>query len=167
MSKFFEDTMQGLLEAAAIEMNKDVCRYCGKEIVYGVEPLPIIYSFGNETAYYCGEHAEMGSEIFDRFLSEKSRIKSTEGYCDEEKLLHKIESQYKTNCGDWNISFPNLRHSGKELLNAPILKDGKPIGFITDVTDECVTGRIWSRYIPIVEEIATSDQHTMSFEIVC
>ena len=162
MSKFFDDTM------AEIEINKNICHLCGKEIVHEeTEPLPIVCSFGNKMVHYCGEHAEIGKEILDRFFLEKRRINLTEGYYDEEKLLYKLESQYKTNCGDWNIQFPNLRHSGKELLNAPILKDGKPIGFITDVNRDYVTGKIWSRYIPIVEEIAINDQRTMSFELVC
>lgn len=149
------------------EPKEKYCHLCGKEIQNGVEPLPLVCSIGNEIIYYCGEHADIGSEIFDRFILEKNKLNRVEGYCNEEKLLYKIESQYKTNLGDWNIQFPNLRHSGQELLNAPILRDGKPIGFVTDVNKDYIIGRIWSIYIPIVEEIATEDHHTMSFELVC
>lgn len=149
-------------------MNKDYCHLCGKEIEYnGIEPSPITCSIGNGIINYCGEHSEIGREIFDKFLSEKNKLNRVEGYCNEEKLLNKIESQYKNNLGDWNIQFSNLHHSGQELLNTPILKDGKPIGFITNVNRDYITGRIWSRYIPIVEEIAVEDHHAMSFKLVC
>ena len=147
-------------------MDKDCCHLCSKEIVLG-EPLPLIFSVDNNDVWYCGEHAEIGREIFDKFILEKNKLNRLEGYCDEEKLLYKIESQYKTNLGDWNIQFQNLRHSGQELLNAPILRDGKPIGFVSEINRDYIIGRIWSRYIPIVEEIAVDDHHTMSFELVC
>lgn len=149
-------------------MDKAYCHLCGKEIVFDcIEPLPLTWHLDGKVVYYCGEHAEIGQEIFDRFFSERNKLNEIEGYCDEEKLLYKIESQYKTNCGDWNIQFPNLHQRGAELVGAPILREGKPIGFITEVDDEYVKGRIWSRCIPIVEEGTSGDQHVMSFELVC
>ena len=143
MSKFFNETIQGLLEAVAMDMKKVHCRFCGKEIIFdGVEPLPITFSCDDEVICYCGEHAKFGQEVFDQFY-EKKRFKNE--YC-EMVLLEKIEKQLSSNVGDWYIQFPNLRHEGDELLNAPILRDGKPIGFVSNVDDNYVTGRIWSRY---------------------
>ena len=150
MSKFLDD--------------KVYCRFCGKEIIFdGREPLPITFSCGDGVIQYCGEHAKLGQEIFDQFY-EKKRFNND--YC-EMVLLEKIEKQLTSNIGDWYVKFPNLHNSGDELMNVPILKDGKPIGFVSNVDNNYVTGRIWSRYIPIVEELATNDNHIMSFELVC
>ena len=144
---------------------KHYCNLCGKEIIFDCKkPLPII-GCGNKEMYYCSDHAEVGMEIFNKFYAEKRKFGSN--YYDEEYLLNKIESQYKSNIGDWFIQFPNLRNYGEEILNAPIIKDDKPIGFISNVTPSCVSGRIWSKYIPIVEEIAADNNRTMSFEMVC
>ena len=144
-------------------MDKEYCRICGKEIECGVEPLPLEWCTANRMFHYCGEHADIGEEIYHRFCSERKRIE----IYDVDKFVYKLESSFKQNCGDWDIKFANSYHRGSELINTPIVRDGQPIGFITEVDDEYIKGRIWSRYIPIVEEAATGDQNVKSFELVC
>ena len=145
----------------------EYCNLCGKEIIYdGVEPLPITMSCGDKCVHYCHEHAEIGMEICDKFFDEMYRLEKIEGYCDKPKLLNKIESQYKDNAGDWYIKFRNTKNYGREVIDIPILKNDKPVGYITNVDDSYVTGKIWSRYIPIVEEVF-ADKRVTGFEIVC
>ena len=145
------------------------CHLCRKDIKWGVEvePLPLTWNFDGQMIYYCGEHAEIGRVILDRFISERNRLNKIEGYCDEHKLLSKIEGQYKDNVGDWYIKFRNTKNYGREVIDLPILKDDKPIGYIMNVDDDFITGKIWGRYIPIVEEVYASNKRVTGFEIVC
>ena len=142
------------------------CHFCEKDIEWGAEPLPIVWNFDGQMIYYCGEHAEIGRVILDRFISEKNKLNKIEGYCDEHKLLNKLESQFKSNVGDWYIKFKNTNNYGREVIDLPVLKDDKPIGYIMNVDDNYITGKIWSRYIPIVEEVF-ADKRVTGFEIVC
>ena len=69
---------------------KVYCRFCGKEIIFdGREPLPITFSCGDNVVQYCGEHAKLGQEIFNKF-NEKKRYNND--YC-EMVLLEKIEKR--------------------------------------------------------------------------
>ena len=144
------------------------CRLCSKEIICdGVEPLPLTFFCDGEHVHYCSEHAEIGMEIFNKFYAEKSKLNKLEGYCDEYKVLSKIEGQYKDNAGDWYIKFRNKKNYGREVIDLPILKDDKPIGYIMNVDDDFITGKIWGRYIPIVEEVYAGNKRVSAFEIVC
>ena len=143
---------------------KVYCRFCGKEIIFdGRKPLPITFSCGDNVVQYCGEHAKLGQEIFNKF-NEKKRYNND--YC-EMVLLEKIEKQLTSDVGDWHVKFPNLYHNGDEIMNTPILRYGKPIGFVSNVYRDYIIGKIWSRYIPIVSELDVENKRTMSFELIC
>lgn len=79
--------------------------------------------------------------------------------------IEEIESLHKDCHGNFRISFDNNFGYDESLVKAPITKDGKPIGVITDVTPEKVEGFIWERYMPIVAEL-NHNQKPVSFEIV-
>lgn len=149
------------------KQSETCCHLCGKVIVHdGVEPLPLQCGIGKNTIHYCSEHADAGNEIFEKFRNMERKFQRSGEYYDEMELLNKIENQYKSYYGDWYIKFRNINNYGKEVINVPILKDNKPIGFISDVDGIYITGRIWSRYIPIIEEICADDKRSMSFEIM-
>lgn len=62
----------------------------------------------------------------------------------------------------YSISFKNHGFHTKEHVNFPIMKDGKPVGIITE--DDIVKGVIWNSKLPLNEFQKRIDG--LSFEIV-
>ena len=49
------------------------------------------------------------------------------------------------------IYFDNDGTYGQDAINAPILVDNKPIGFISEVNEKCIKCYLWDRYVRKVE----------------
>lgn len=50
------------------------------------------------------------------------------------------------------------------MIGTPIIKDGIPVGYITDVSEKEVAGLIWDIYMPIITNLL--EDKVSSFEIV-
>ena len=47
------------------------------------------------------------------------------------------------------VYFNNDGSYGQSAVNIPVFANGKPIGFVSEVTEECVTCYLWDRFINV------------------
>lgn len=64
------------------------------------------------------------------------------------------------------IYFNNDGTYKEDALNAPVLVNDKPIGFILEVTEERVTCYLWDRYVRKVEGLKNGDPRKRVFSSI-
>ena len=148
-----------------MDSNRIFCHLCNKDMTDDKSETQFWFIAHNVDRHYCGECGKNGELILNEFYKRVKRLEKNGEYCDPYDEIKLIESLYKNRNGSLNISFKNNYNYDESVVNAPILKDGKPVGIITSVTPEKVEGFIWERYMPIVTEF-NNMQKAVSFEIV-
>lgn len=82
------------------------------------------------------------------------------------KDLENWDAEIDHNSMGYKIAFYNeWQYNKNEILHLPITMNGKPIGVITDVTDNEIIGHIWHK--KVVLEITQADNIPISFEMMC
>lgn len=64
------------------------------------------------------------------------------------------------------IYFNNDGTYKEDALNAPVLVNDKPIGFISEVTEERVTCYLWDRYVRKVEGLRNGNPREREFHSI-
>lgn len=64
------------------------------------------------------------------------------------------------------VYFNNDGTYKEDALNAPVLVNDKPIGFISEVTEERVTCYLWDRYARKVEGLRNGDPREREFRSI-
>lgn len=80
--------------------------------------------------------------------------------------LEDWDAEIGKNSVGFKISFYNDCEYGKEILNLPIIMNGRPIGVVTDVNDDEIVGCVWHKRA--VLEIERAENNVpVAFEMVC
>lgn len=87
------------------------------------------------------------------------------------KLQRKVIGIDTSNMPDQShiaIKIKNIYACEKEVKGCPITKDGNCIGVITDVSEEWIGGRIWTRYFNLIPELMNMNGkiNSIGFEAV-
>ena len=160
------EAVKSLKLVNSIKDNRIYCHFCNVDMTDDKSDKQFWFNVDDIQRHYCGKCGKAyGQSIFDEVFKRINRLKKEDKYYDTYKEIKLVETLHKNRIGNFKICFDNNYNYDKDLIKAPILKDGKPIGVITDVTPEKVEGFIWERYMPIVAEL-NHDQKPMSFEIV-
>ena len=132
-------------------MVKEHCDLCGinMELDDNVSNQ-YVFMFDNIVRNYCSKLCGKRKILIFQEVIKRSNInKHYKEYYGSYELIKIVEAIYKNKNGNYNIMFDNNLNYDESVINAPILRDGKPIGIITNITDKTVYGLIWGRYMPI------------------
>ena len=67
------------------------------------------------------------------------------------------------------VYFDNNGSYGQSAVNIPVLVNNKPIGFVSEVTEERITCYLWDRFVDVemnVVNITKKEQNIRSISIV-
>lgn len=152
------------LKEVSVVTNIEHCYLCNSDLskdsnldkqYHWCSPVGIIH--------FCSNCFDDGQSIVDKY---DKISKCLDKQCDKEVLFKTIINVQKYKTPTINISFKNYLGYDASLINAPITKDGRCVGVITNVTKEDVYGLIWERDISLFPEFNHNLQVT-SFELRC
>lgn len=146
-----------------MEGNKKYCDFCGKYIPDD-DMEQIYFVIDDVIRNYCSECACHAEEVRKGVERKINYFKSNGMYYEIEHVFKVIESLYKNGNGNMKISFKNIFGYDGFIIGTPIIKDGVPVGYITDVNEKDITGLIWEKYMPIITNLV--EKQVTSFEIV-
>ena len=146
-------------------MNEKIyCRLCNADMTNDISETKFNSIIDGIALHYCKECGVYGYEIVNRYNKWKCELNKDTSQINSENELRKIESFFKKTNGHFSIHFHNNFNYDESIIDAPILKNGKPIGIITSVTPKEVEGFIWEKYISI--DTIFDDKHKpIAFEI--
>ncbi len=116
--------------------------------------------------WYCSKCSEKAESIEREYIERTNNLRAKHEYYNPLDLIMMVESLYTQRNFNLGVHFDNVFGYDESIINAPILKDNKPIGIVTNVTSEKVEGFIWSRYMKLFAEL-DFEQRPVSFKIIC